>query len=435
MDHVAKKQEQKTEKRILKKSSIIILAILMIFMVWAVTAPLAKGLVATGIVVVDSRRKTIQHLEGGVVKAIYVQEGSRVKANDILLELDDTKARAERDMLRSRYLMKAAILDRLMALQTNSTQLMFRQELMNAKNSLDVSVLITTQTRLFQVLRHEQEGKRQILQQRVGQLEQKVKGLEAYHAATEKQMTLLEKEIQRMEGLLAKHLIDSATLAERQQLFTQQQGELGKTVAGLWESKAAIGEAQLNILQLDKELQQEIAKEMSETQEAFIELKSQLDAAESVLARTVVKAPQAGVILGLKIHTLGGVIAPANPIMDIVPQNENLTIEAHIRPLDVDAILPNMLANVRFSSFKAKTTPELIAKVNDISADIITDTKGDSYYLAKLTLVEGENAKLHQLTVIPGMPVEVYVNAGTRTLMQYLFDPLAGVFRRGMRED
>ena len=314
MDHVAKKQEQKTEKRILKKSSIVILAILMIFMVWAVTAPLAKGLVATGIVVVDSRRKTIQHLEGGVVKAIYVQEGSRVKANDILLELDDTKARAERDMLRSRYLMKAAILDRLMALQTNSTQLMFRQELMNAKNSVDVSVLITTQTRLFQVLRHEQEGKRQILQQRVGQLEQKVKGLEAYHAATEKQMTLLEKEIQRMEGLLAKHLIDSATLAERQQLFTQQQGELGKTVAGLWESKAAIGEAQLNILQLDKELQQEIAKEMSETQEAFIELKSQLDAAESVLARTVVKAPQAGVILGLKIHTLGGLSHLQTPL-------------------------------------------------------------------------------------------------------------------------
>lgn len=417
-------------------TAIMMLALFCIFVLWAGFAPLAKGIVAPGTVVVDSRRKTIQHLEGGVVKAIHVREGSQVKENDILMELDDAKARSDRNTLRSRYLMRLAVLDRLMALQAGHPSLQFNRELLDIKGDAYVTELITTQQKMFQVLRREQEGKKLILMQRIEQFKQKIKGLEAYRLVTEKQISLLEKETDRLNGLLQKRLVESSAVMERQQLLNQQQGELGKTMSSISETNVAIGEAKLNLVQSEKEWQQEIAKQISETLESYVELRSQLEAAENVLKRAVIRAPQAGTVLGMKAHTIGGVIAPANPVMDIVPQGDKLVVEAHVRPLDIDSVQVGLPAQIRFSSFRAKTTPQLAAVVESISADAIADTvKGESYYLVRLSVKDREMSKLAGLAILPGMPAEVYVNAGSRTLLNYLFDPLTSVFRKAMRED
>nr|VFK68551.1 MAG: type I secretion membrane fusion protein, HlyD family [Candidatus Kentron sp. UNK]VFK73632.1 MAG: type I secretion membrane fusion protein, HlyD family [Candidatus Kentron sp. UNK] len=233
--------------------AVVLLVLFSGFAAWASFVPLAKGVVAPGTVVVDSQRKTIQHLEGGVVRAIHVREGSRVKENDVLLELDDTKARSERDMIRSRYWMKLATLDRLKALQIGASTLEFREKLTSMRDNAAVRELMVTQTHLFNVLHKEHEGKKLILGQRIGQMQEKSKGLVALRDATKKQIVLLQREIDRLRKLQDKHLVESSVVADRLQLITQQQGELGKTMSSLSETQVAIGEAELTLVQAEKE--------------------------------------------------------------------------------------------------------------------------------------------------------------------------------------
>jgi len=416
--------------------AVVLLVLFAGFAAWASFVPLAKGVVAPGTVVVDSQRKTVQHFEGGVIRTIHVREGSHVEESDILLELDDTKTRAERDMVRSRYWMKLAVLDRLKALQMSAPTLAFREELTSIRDNAAVEELMVTQGHLFDVLHKEQEGKRLILEQRIEQMQEKTKGLVALRDAIKKQIALIEREIERLQKLQDKRLVESSVVADRLQLIAGQQGELGKAISSLSEARIAIGEAELMLVQAEKEWQQSLADQLSETQEAVIELKSQLDSAQNVLTRTVIRAPQSGIVLGLKVHTIGGVVAPANPIMDIVPQGDELVIEAQVLPLDIDSVIPGMGAQIRFSSFRARTTSQLEAVVERVSADAMTDpVKGNPFYLARLTVNEGEMAKLEGLTVIPGMPVEVFIDAGSRTMMEYLFDPLTAAFHKGMREE
>lgn len=414
----------------------IVLLILAVFFLWAAFVPLSKGVVAPGTVVVDSKRKTIQHLEGGVIKAIHAKEGQRVETDAVLLELDDTKARAERDVVRARYMSRLATLDRLNALVDGKKILTFSEALTLASGENDASELMRMQQNVFRVLRMEQDGKRSIARQRIGQLEQKLQGLEAYRQTTEQQLKVLGEEVQRLQRLHDKHLVESALVAERMQQLAQQQGELGKTISGIAETRIAIGEAKLNDLQIEREWQQELSKQLSETQEALAELHSQLLSAESVLARTRIKAPITGVVLGLKASTIGGVITPGNPIMDVVPEGDALVIDAHVRPLDVDAVHKGMKAHVKFTSFKAKSTPDLNAAIDSVSADVLAEpTKGEPYYLMRVTVGGDELKKLNGLEILPGMPAEVYADGGSRTMLQYLFDPISSLVRKSLRED
>ena len=425
------------QKNRTRRGTLVLLLLFIGITIWAAFVPLAKGIVATGKVVVDSQRKTIQHLEGGVITTINVRDGSQVKTDEILMTLDDTKARTERDMVRSRYLMKLAILDRLIAQQQWNTVLEFREELLLAQENQQVKELLASQNNLFKVLRDEQKGQRSILKKRIDLLKEKMTGLGKYQKTVQKQIKILEPEIARLQQLLEKHLIESSILIERMQVLTQQFGEWEKTQTSFTETGISIGEAELNLSQAEAEWQQDLAKQVAETLEAIIELKSQLGAAENVLKRVQIHAPLAGVVIGLKVHTVGGVITPGTPIMDIVPIDDKLVVEAQIQPLDIDSIHSGMTAKIRFSSFNAKTTPELFAVVEQVSADAIVEpVKEMLYYLARLSIGEKELAKLStQQAVIPGMPVEVYINGGNRTLIQYLFEPLSEIFRKGMREE
>jgi membrane fusion protein, epimerase transport system len=414
----------------------VVLALLGGFFIWAAVVPLSRGVVASGTVVVDSKRKTLQHFEGGVIKAIHVRDGARVKEGDVLLELDDTKARAERDMLRARYMNKLATVDRLNALVNEKAQITFSTPLTAAKDEPAVGELLQMQERVFRVLRLEHEGKASIARQRIGQLEQKLRGTEAYRESTQRQLDLIGKEIERMEGLMQKKLVESSVLAERMQQLSQQHGEMGKTIASIAETQVAIGEAKLAVIQVEREWQQELAKQMSEAQESLIELNSQLKAAQNVLSRTVVMAPIAGIILGLKATTVGGVLTTGTPIMDVVPEGDMLVIDAHVKPLDVDSVRKGLTARVKFASFSAKTTPELDGVVDNVSADVLLEpNKGEPYYLMRVTITGEELKKLNGLEVVPGMPAEVFSNGGSRTMVQYLFDPIAGLVRKSFRED
>jgi membrane fusion protein, epimerase transport system len=421
---------------IIGKAGIIILIVIGVFLLWGAFVPLSQGVVASGMVVVDSKRKTIQHLEGGVIAAIHVKEGSRVAQGDVLIELDSTRAKAEYDVVHSRYLSKLASVDRLIALIEGKTEISFSKELNNANEKKDVAELLHINQRLFQVLILEHEGKKSINKQRIDQLEQKLRGLNSYQKIAQQQIDLLNKEIKRLTGLQQNRLVEETIVVERMQQLSQLQGDFGKTISDIAETQIAIGEAKLTYLQIEREWQQDLAKQLSETREAMIELQSQLRAAQNVLDRTLIKAPISGTVLALKATTIGGVLTTGNPIMDIVPEGDMLTIDAYIRPLDIDSVYQGMRTYIKFTSFKSKLMPSLEGVVENISADVLSDpNRRESYYLIRIAVAGNELEELQDIEIIPGMPVEVYADGGSRTMLQYLFDPISGLMRRSLREE
>ncbi len=416
--------------------ALVLLTLLSGFLAWAAFFPLAKGVVISGTVVVDSLRKTIQHLEGGVIKAIHVSEGSLVKANDVLIELDNTKALSERDMVQGRYFTKLAEINRLRALLAGLQSINFDKTLLTTKNTHQVAELLNIQNNLFQALINENKGRKIIAKHRLQQLKEKRKGLKNYLKTNVYQINLLKKEVARLQSLLNKQLVDSAAVSDSLQRLSQQQGEWSQTAASIWETEEAINEASVSILQIETEWQQELSTQLSEAQATFEEMQSRLTDLQYVLNRTTITSPLAGVVIDLKTTTIGGVITSGHPIMDIVPQGDELVIDAHINPLDIDSIQVGMNAEVKLSSFRAKTMPGLQGIVESVSADALhNQTKDETYYLARIIIEKDELNKIKTIELVPGMPAEIFVNAGTRTLLQYLFDPISSIFRKGMLEE
>ncbi len=414
----------------------IVLILLMIFLSWASLAPLSKGIVAPGTVVVDSKRKTIQHLEGGVIKAIHVRDGDIVKGGTILLELDDTKVKADRDLIRARYFSTLATLDRLAAAIDLEPEITFKDEVLSVIDDQMIAEALRSQQSMHRILLLEHDGKLQISNQRVVQLEEKLQGFESYKESIERQVDLLSQEVLRLEELRQVQLVESSIVSERMQQLSQQQGELSRVISNIAETKVAISEANLNGIQIEREWQQIISREITENQQSLIELYGQLEVSQSTLERAKLKAPIAGTILELKATTIGGVLTAGQPVMDIVPQDDKLILEARLRTLDVDSIYRGMKAYVKFSGFNVKTLPDLEATVEHVSADIIAGPNDvEPYYLMRISVLEDEMSKLNSREVVPGMPVEIYADAGNRTLLQYLFGPLTSLVRKSLREE
>lgn len=414
----------------------VVVGLLAGFFVWAALVPLSKGVVAPGTVVVDSKRKTIQHFDGGVIRAIHVQDGMRVEHGGILLELDDTKARATRDMVRARYLNKLAMLDRLSALAVGKLQVVFSEPLLAAKEEHAVIELMQLEQIMFRALRMEHEGRVAISAQRIVQLEQKMRGLAANQDALRMRADLLKKEVHRLELLQEKKLIEAAAVTERLQQLYQLNGDIGQTAASISEAQVAIGEARLALMQIDREWQQDLAQQVSTGRESMNEALSELKVAQSVMDRTVITAPINGTVLALKATTVGGVLSAGAPVMDIVPEDDALVIDAHVRPLDVDSVHQGMAARVKFSAFRTKTTPALVGMIANISADVLSEpNKGEPYYLMRVTVSGEEMRRLGNLSIVPGMPVEIFTDGGERTLLQYLADPITSLGQRSLREE
>ncbi len=406
------------------------------FILWGSFVPLAKGVIAPGTITVDGKRKTIQHFEGGIVQAIYVRDGDRVSAGDVLIELDQTQAGAQRDLLEVRYFTNLAILDRIKAERDRRSNIYFSAPFIERADDPTVSEIMAVQVDLFQARREQMEGQISILEQRAGQLESQIEGLNAERRARETEIALTNEELSRSRNLQERGLIGMPRVWEQQKAVAQLQGAIGRIQADIGAAEVAIGEAQLEVIQLSLTHRQEIAEQSLEVQEQVLELREQLAAARDILARTEIRAPQDGIVLGLNVFTIGGVIAPAEPIMEIVPVDDRLVVEAQIRVTDVDNIEQGMVVRVQFVSFKQRSTPTVNGILENITADaLFNEQSGESYYLARIGVSDDELARLGSLDVVPGMPVEVLIQAGTRTAFQYLTDTISDVVRRSMTEE
>ncbi|HEV2900224.1 MAG TPA: HlyD family type I secretion periplasmic adaptor subunit [Pseudaminobacter sp.] len=403
---------------------------------WAAVTNLSGAVVASGHFVVDSHVKKVQHPTGGVVGEILVHEGDKVKAGNTLIRLDATQTRANLAIVIKRLDELAARLARLEAERDDLGQIAFPDWLLARKDVPDVASAIHSETRLFEFRRQSREGRQAQLAERVIQYEHEIDGLKAQEIAYEKGIEILQKEITALSGLRDQGIVSDQRLNSLKTQAATFGGERGEKIAYQAQTAGRITETRLQILQIDQDLKTEVGQELREVQAQVGEYVERKVAAEDELRRIDIVAPQSGTIQQLAVHTVGGVITPADPIMLIVPEGDDLALEVWITPKDIDQIQLGHKAVLRMSAFNLSTTPELNGYVSRIAADLATDERaGISYYLVRLSVSQAELTKLKDLTLVPGMPAEAMVKTGERTALSYLVKPLSDQISRAFREE
>ena len=421
---------------VMRRGIIVVAIALGGFLAWATLAPLTEGVVAMGTVVVDTEHKTIQHLEGGIVENLYVHEGSEVKTGDVLIELSETQSRAQLELLESRYYGRLAEIDRLNAERLLKEEISFSDELLVRRDDPVIADILAVQENLFEVRRRQYYGQIEILRHRISQLEEQIRGLDASREALLREQDLIEQDLESLIALRDQQLIDEGVLISRQREYEQNIGQLGSIVADIAATRVAIGETRQEILQLENVWGTEVSDQITTVQQQWFETRERIAAVQDVLQRTRIVAPQDGKVMGLSVHTLGGVIPPGNPIMNIVPSEDRLMVEGQVRPTDVDNVYPGQTARLRFSAFSWRTTPQVIGTVERVSADAFRDEEADTaYYIARILVPENELAKLGDVTIGPGMPVDIMFTGSDRTAMQYLTDPLTDILDKALVEE
>jgi HlyD family secretion protein len=402
---------------------------------WASTAEISGALIAPGSVVVDSNVKKVQHPTGGVVGEVRVRDGDRVKAGDILVRLDETVTRANLAIVTKGLTELYARKARLAAERDGADTVATPKELAGETGDPDVQDALASERKLFDLRRTARLGQKQQLRQRITQLQEEIRGLEAQQDAKTKEMQLIEQELGGMRELWKKNLIplDKLTALEREE--ARLQGERGQLIASAAQAKGKIAETELQILQVDQDLSSDVAKELRETEGKIGEYVERKVAAEDQLKRTDIRAPQDGVVFQSTANTVGGVIAAGDPIMLIVPEADNLQVEVKVDPKDIDKVQFGQPVLLRFSAFNIRTTPEINGTVARVGADTSTDQRtGQTYYLVRIAMTPEEIARLGSVKLTPGMPVEAFIQTGQRTMLSYLVKPLHDQLMRAFRE-
>jgi membrane fusion protein, type I secretion system len=402
---------------------------------WASTTQIAGALIAQGSVVVDSNVKKIQHPTGGVVGKLNVQDGDRVKAGDVLVQLDDTVTRANLAIVTKGLDELAARKARLEAERDGAETVTFPKDLLARAGEPSVAVALANERKLFELRRSARLGQKAQLKQRITQLQDEIQGLTAQQEAKAREISLIGKELEGVRELWKNNLVQITRLTALERDGARLEGERGQLVASVAQAKGKVTETELQVIQIDQDLSSEVAKDMREVDAKFGEFVERKVAAEDQLKRIDLRAPQDGTVLESKVHTVGGVIPAGDTIMLIVPDTDNLLVEAKVSPHDIDQVQVGQSAVLRFSAFNLRTTPEINGTITRVSADTTTDQRtGQSYYTTRIAMTKSEIARLGDVKLIPGMPVEAFVQTGERSVLSYLTKPLQDQFMRAFRE-
>lgn len=423
----------------LRQHIVIGLAVLSLLIVGvgglAAMTELSGAVIGSGLLVVDSNVKKVQHPTGGVVGDLLVREGDRVKAGDIVVRLDETITRANLAIVIKAIDELAARQARLEAERDGEGAVVFPELLTDRKNNADVAKIINSEQRLFDLRRAARSGQRSQLAERVTQLKEEVRGLTGQTNAKATEIELIGRELQAVRGLWEKNLVSISRLTQLERESTRLEGERGQLTAATAQAKGRISEVELQILQLDQDLRSEVAKELREIQARYAEYVERKVAAEDQLKRIEIRAPIDGAVHQLAIHTIGGVIQAGEQLMLIVPGSERLIVEVRINPQDIDQVKVGQRALLRFAAFNQRTTPEVYGTVSQISADIVLEQRtGASFYVVRVELSEKEVSQLGPVKLVAGMPVESFIETGQRTILSYLVKPLVDHGARAFRD-
>jgi HlyD family secretion protein len=402
---------------------------------WASTVQISGALIAPGAVVVESNVKKVQHPTGGVVGEVRARDGDVVKAGDIVVRLDDTVTKASLAIVVKTLNGLYARAARLEAEQRGETKLSFPPQLTERAGDPDVQNVMVSESKLFEVRVHGRAGQKAQLRERVLQLNEEIGGLTAQEAAKEKEIALIEKELVGVRSLYELHLVQLTRLTTLERDAARLNGERAQYIASRAQAKGKITETELQIIQVDKDMVSEVSKDLRETNDKIGEFVERKVTAEDQLRRVDIRAPQDGMVLQSTVHTVGGVITAGDAMMMIVPQADDLQVEAKVDPKDIDKLQIGQKTLMRLTAFNQRTTPELNGLVTRVSPDVTTDQRtGQSYYTIRVSLPPAEVARLGDVKLIPGMPVEAFVQTGDRTMLSYLLKPLNDQLMRSFRE-
>lgn len=406
------------------------------FAVWASVAPIDGAAVAPGVLAVESTRKTVQHFEGGIVEEILVHEGDHVEKGQVLIRLDDTEASAQLEIVRSQYLALLAREARLIAERDGNEDIQFPEELLQERRDARIEEAIDGEQRVFRARRKALAGEKDVLKQRVEQLEEQIRGLEAQAETKLKRIELYQEEIDGLKELFKKGLGDKSRLREWERLVAELEGERAEHQATIAATRVRITETELQIVQLDRQQNTEVTSQLREVETRLADLSERQRALRKTLERTEIVAPVSGSVVAVNLHTIGGVVRPGEALLDIVPMDETLIVEAQVSPVDIDRVFPGLNADLRMSAFNARTTPTIPGKVLTVSADSLTEERsGMSYFLARVKVTPEGMEKLEGKVLQPGMPVQVMIITGERTFLEYLMQPITDIFATAFRED
>lgn len=404
------------------------------FGAWAVTARLDNAAVANGTVVVDSKRKTVSHLEGGILKTLVKAEGERVTKDEPLLRLEDARARAELQHLEGKRVGLEARLARLRAEQNNSAEIDFPDDIEQAQTPIAREV-VTAERKLFGARTQVHDGKIRIQQRVIEQHQAEAEALQAQIDAVRNQRALIDDEVKMVADLYQKRYAKRSQLVDLQTKQSELTGKAGEMAARKAKAEQAVAGANLEILSIGLERQSEIAKDLQDSQLQLSEVVERIVQAEDVLRRLVVLAPQEGIVANIRMRTAGSVIPAGEAILDIVPEQEPLIVEAKVDPRDIDSVRIDAETRVRLTAFNARLLPPLLAKVSYVAADQLIDEKTGAAYFIVRAEITPESLRENKVTLHAGMAAEVLIVNGRRFAADYLLSPFTDSFNRAFRED
>ncbi|QKF49948.1 HlyD family type I secretion periplasmic adaptor subunit [Pseudomonas graminis] len=412
----------------------IVLVTFGLFGTWAAFAPLANAVYGSGVVTVQSYRKTVQHLEGGIVKELLAREGDTVHKGDPLIILDDGQLSSEYESTRNQLITARAKEARLRAERDDQPAIPALK--IDGVESDRAREAIDGEAQVFRSRHDARLGEISVQKERIGQLKQQIIGLNdmiATKVSLEKSYT---GEITELKDLLRQGFVDKQRLLEQERKLDMLKSEVADHQSTITKTRLQINETEMQIVQTNQKFSSDVAKDLSDVQAQVFDLQEKASALKDRLSRIVIRAPEDGMVLDMKVHTIGGVVSAGTPLLDIVPESSDLVVEAHVSTNDIDRITLGKLTDIRFSAFNAATTPVIQGQVTRISADRLTDEKtNEGYYLVRVKVTDEGLKRLGDRKLQAGMPAEVLINAGERTMLQYLLKPARNMFAKSMIEE
>ena len=424
----------KSEKGTVNFGIFVIFMLVGVFGIWLGMAPLNSAAVAVGKINVVSNKKIIQHLEGGVVDKIFVKDGDVVKAGDPLVEIKNAALQSEIGIVRADYLRTSAIVSRLEAQKDDANEIKFSDDIKQISGYEEVA---NGQISIFNEQKKLLDNEKTILKQRIKQLENQIQGAKAIMSAKKDRIASLNEEIREWERLFKEQLADKVRLRDLNREKTAVEGELAAGTAEIARLGVQINETQGQIALRDRSFKEDILKKLEDAKIRLVDLEQRYNALKDQSERTIVKSPVEGSVVELAFHTIGGVIRPGERIMSIVPDDTDYIVEAKLNVVDIDTVHVGQLADIRFSAFQHKPSFVMEGKVTYVSADSVQDNAGHSYYDIKAELTpEGmKEFDRNEFFIVPGMPVEVMIKTGDRTMLEYVLKPFIDMFKRAFNED
>ena len=407
------------------------------FGVWAVRSNLAGAIVASGRIEVDRNRQIVQHLDGGVVAEILVDEGDTVKEGDTLIRLDSTLLRSQKTIVEGQLFELMSRRARLEAERDGAEGLTFDAELAEiARNRPEVADLLAGQERLFNARRESVARETEQLEKRRSQIQSQIKGIKAQQKSLDRQLALINKELVSQQTLLDRGLAQAGRVLNLQRNVASLEGQIGELIAAQAQAEGRITEIDIEVLKLGTRRREDAITRLRDLQYRELELAEQRRSLQEQLNRLDITAPVSGIVYGLRVQTVHSVIRPADPLMFLVPQDRPLIITATVEPIHIDQLFVGQDVTMQFSGLDQRTTPQLFGTVDKVSADAFEDQKtGRTFYRVEMALNDGEMDRLPKGTVlIPGMPVQTFIRTRDQSPMAYLIRPLAQYFIKAFRE-